>query len=114
MGDIMAIDYYMIGKRLKERRIAAHLTQEKVAESSNISTVYLSKIENGKVTPTLDTLGAICSVIHTDLGAVITGCQYSQQGYGNDAVLELFQSLSPDVKPVALKVLQELSTLRKA
>lgn len=53
----MAIDYTMIGKRLKESRMAAKLTQEKVAEAADITTVYLSKIENGKVTPTLDTLG---------------------------------------------------------
>ena len=51
----MAIDYTMIGKRLKESRMAAKLTQEKVAEAADITTVYLSKIENGKVTPTLDT-----------------------------------------------------------
>ena len=45
----MAIDYTMIGKRLKESRMAAKLTQEKVAEAADITTVYLSKIENGKV-----------------------------------------------------------------
>ena len=31
MGDFMAIDYAMIGKRLKESRRTAKLTQEKVA-----------------------------------------------------------------------------------
>ena len=57
----MAIDYTMIGKRLKESRMAAKLTQEKVAEAADITTVYLSKIENGKVTPTPDNLGAGCA-----------------------------------------------------
>lgn len=107
----MGIDYNMIGKRLKEHRIKTKLTQEKVAEYANITTVYLSKIENGKVTPTLDTLGAICTVISADLGYIISGCQYGQKIYGNDTVVELFQACSPDVKPVALKILKELSTL---
>ena len=44
----MAIDYLMIGKRLKEYRVAAQLTQEKAAEAANITSVYLSRIENGK------------------------------------------------------------------
>jgi len=112
MGDKMNIDYYMIGRRLKESRIAAKLTQEKVAELSNITTVYLSKIENGKVTPTLDTLGAICAVTNSDLGTIISGCQCNLKAYGNDTVMELFQACAPDVKPVALKILKELSTLK--
>ena len=107
----MAVDYSLIGKRLKENRMAAHLTQEKVAELSNITSVYLSRIENGKVTPTLDTLDTICCVIGADLGMVISGCQYDREQYGNDIVLELFRSCSPQVKPVAIKLLKELSTL---
>ncbi len=107
----MAIDYAMIGKRIKEGRSRAKMTQEWVAEAAGITTVYLSKIENGKVTPTLDTLGAICSVIQTDIGYIVTGAQYSQKSYGNEAVLELFRACSPEVKPVALRILKELSTL---
>ena len=108
----MAIDYFMIGKRLKEYRINAQLTQEKVAEASNITTVYLSRIENGKVTPTLDTLAMICSVINADLGMVISGCQCNNKDYGNDIVVELFSACSPEVKPVALKILKELSGIK--
>ena len=66
MGDFMAIDYAMIGKRLKESRRTAKLTQEKVAEAADITTVYLSKIENGKVTPTLDTLDAVCAAVDAE------------------------------------------------
>jgi len=35
----MAIDYTMIGKRLKESRMAAKLTQEKVAEAADITLI---------------------------------------------------------------------------
>ena len=108
----MAIDYSMIGKRIKEYRVAAQLTQEKVAELSNITTVYLSRIENGKVAPTLDTLDAICTVVDADLGVVISGCQYNQKHYGNEEVLVLFQSCVAEVKPVAMKILKELSTIK--
>ena len=109
----MTIDYVLIGKRLKEGRMAAKLTQERVAEAASITTVYLSKIENGRVTPTLDTLGAICSVVNADLGFVVSGCQYSQKAYGNDTIVELFQACSPAVKPIAINILKELSKLKE-
>lgn len=112
MGDIMAIDYEMIGRKIKEFRVVAQLTQEKVAERSNITTVYLSRIENGKVTPTLDTLATVCTIIGADLGVVISGCQSNNKEYGNDMVLELFRACSPEIKPVALKILKELSEIK--
>lgn len=87
------------------------MTQEKLAEAAGITVIYLSKIENGKVTPTLDTLSSICTAMQVDLGFIISGCQYEQKMYGADAVLELFQACAPDVKPVALRILKELSNL---
>ena len=107
----MAIDYRLIGKRIKESRVAAGLTQEKVAETADITTVYLSKIENGKVTPTLDTLGEICEAISADIGFIVSGCQYGQKAYGNDVVLALFQACLPEVKPIALKILTPAPSL---
>lgn len=107
------VDYALIGKRLQTYRKNIGFTQEQVAEKAEITTVYLSKIENGKVSPTLDTLATICAIVQGDLGFVVSGCQYSQEGYGNDAVVELFRSCSPAVKPIALNLLKELSKLEK-
>ena len=65
------VDYQLIGSRLKQQREKKNLTQEKVAEKADITTVYLSKIENGKVHPTLDTLSVVCSVLDCDLGRIL-------------------------------------------
>ena len=51
------IDYELIGSRLKEARKTAGLTQEELADQVFLSTVYLSRIENGKVFPTLRNMG---------------------------------------------------------
>lgn len=112
MGDIMSIDYSVIGTRLKGHRLEAQLTQEKVAEEAGITTVYLSRIENGKVAPTLDTFAAICDAVHADLGVFFSDCQYNQKKYANDTVLELFRECSPEVKPIALRILKELSEIK--
>ena len=87
------------------------MTQEQTAEAANIAPVYLSKIENGRVEPTLNTLGEVCAVLNLDIGAVLSGCQPPHDNYENDTVTRLFNACSPKIKPVALKILKELSEL---
>ena len=58
------IDYAVIGKRIQLSRQNKGITQEKLAERAGISVVYLSKIENGRVYPTLETLFNLLSLIH--------------------------------------------------
>ena len=87
------------------------LTQEYVAEKVNITTVYLSKIENGHVRPTIDVLSAICDVLQYDLGQIFTYISPSSDKYKNEQVVKLFNSLKPAVKPVALNILEELKNL---
>lgn len=57
----------LLGKRIKELRKFANLTQEKLAELIFIETSTLSGIESGRHFPSLATLEKISSVLNTDL-----------------------------------------------
>lgn len=105
------VDYKLIGLRLKQHREQAKLTQEKVSEIVGITTVYLSKIENGKVHPTLDTLEKICLAVQCDLGDILQNSIVDLNTYQNDEVVKIFHSCSPSVKPIALTILKELSKI---
>ena len=105
------IDYKLIGKRLKGNREKTGLTQEKVAEISNITVVYLSKIENGKVHPTLETLSNICAVIDCELGDVLLDTAPESKNYQSEQVLQLFHECAPEVKPIAIELLKSLTKL---
>lgn len=50
------MDYNKLGERIREERTKRHLTQEKLAESVDISTTYMGQIERGEKSLTLDTL----------------------------------------------------------
>ena len=106
------VDYKLIGSRLKNQREKLHMTQEVVAEKADITIVYLSKIENGKVHPTLDTLSTICSVLGCDLGNILLYTTSESNHYQNDRIVEIFNSCSPAVKPIALGLLEQLSKLQ--
>jgi transcriptional regulator with XRE-family HTH domain len=50
------MDYKKLGRRIKEQRLKKILTQEKLAESMNLSSVYIIHIENASTKPILETL----------------------------------------------------------
>lgn len=53
-----------IGIRIKQFRLAAKLTQGQLAELASIDNNNLSRIENGKATPTLETVLKLSSALH--------------------------------------------------
>ena len=77
----------------------------------NRSVVYLSKIENGRVYPTLETLSNICTELDVELAEVLSNTEMERKDYANDRVLELFNACSVRVKPIALSLLEELAKL---
>lgn len=107
----MMVDYKLIGSRIKEYREQIPLTQEQVSEQCDITSVYLSKIENGKVHPTLDTLSKICSCLHCDLGEILLHSVSESGQYQNEKIVKIFNACSPTVKPIAINLLEELSKL---
>ena len=89
------IDYAAIGKRIQKKR------QER----------SMSKIENGRVYPTLETLSNICTELDVELAEVLSNTEMERKDYANDRVLELFNACSVRVKPIALSLLEELAKL---
>ena len=61
----MALDYKLMGKRLRKVRIQKGYTQEYLAEIMNVSTAYISRIETGKTQINLTRLNEICSLLDT-------------------------------------------------
>ena len=52
----MDIDYQALGKRISNLRRQKKLTQEELAEKTDLSTNYISHIENSRSIPSLETL----------------------------------------------------------
>ena len=106
------LDYRIIGERLKKKRKSSGLTQEEVAELVDITVVYLSKIENGHVRPTLDLLCQVSEIVGIDLGDLFSNVSTNSAAYQNEKVVQLFNACSPTVKPIALDLLAKLSELK--
>ncbi|MBQ8947797.1 MAG: helix-turn-helix transcriptional regulator [Lachnospiraceae bacterium] len=56
-------DYKLIGKRIRERRIKAGLSQEKLAEKCDVGTTHISHIETGNCVPSLKIFVSIINAL---------------------------------------------------
>ncbi len=73
----MYYDAIEIGKRIQKLRKAKELTQERLAEQLNISTVHLAKIEIGSRNCSLDILISIAAFFDTSLDYILFGKAHS-------------------------------------
>jgi len=60
----------LLGKRIKELRKSANLTQEKLAEMIGIETTSLSGIESGRHFPSMVTLEKIANILNVEIKAL--------------------------------------------
>lgn len=105
-GDIMAVDYKLIGTRIKSYRKAKKLTQEKLAELLNISVGYVSKMERGIEHPNLEMLSNIADICNCDIANLVSESTISQTEYLDDDFRKLLEELYPDQKSMLYYMLK--------
>ena len=69
----MAVDYCIIGSRLKQARIKAGLTQQELAEQTNLSVAFISRIERGSSHINLKRLSEFCTILNVSEGYILSG-----------------------------------------
>ena len=76
----MALDFTVVGQRLKRARLDKKLTQEYVAGKMGVSVAFLSRIESGLSHINLKRLSQICAILDVTEGYILTGAaSYSEQ-----------------------------------
>ncbi|WP_422446618.1 helix-turn-helix domain-containing protein [Thermoanaerobacterium sp. DL9XJH110] len=97
-----------IGERIKQIRISKNMQSNELANKVGISNVYLSYIEHGVKTPTIDTLRKICDALGITLAEFFRDTD-------NTFPME-YQELVENAKtlsPKQLKILNEIIKLIK-
>ena len=75
----MALDYTVIGQRIKQARLAKNLTQEDLAEQIDISVAFLSRVERGNSHINLKRLNQLCNLLDVTEGYVLNGASSSSK-----------------------------------
>lgn len=88
----MALNYSIIGMRLKQARIDKKLTQENLAEKLDVSVAYVSRIERGSTEIGLKRLAEICNLLEVSLAYILEGASSESDSYLNTAFSDLFKN----------------------
>ena len=61
----------MLGEELREARLAAGLTQEKLAFRARVHRTYISLLERNRKSPTIDVLIRLCRALNVSASKLI-------------------------------------------
>lgn len=102
----MAVDFSIIGMRIKEARKKKGLTQEQLVEKMGVSIAYLSKVETGKIHINLERLSQICAILGITEGEILNGVSNHSEKYLNSEFHDLLRKCSPQKQKLAYQILQ--------
>ena len=81
----MALDYSIIGERIRKARLENNITQEKLAEELDVSIAFVSRIECGTTHINLKRLSQICNILNCTLEDLLDE-KYDEVAVIGDAV----------------------------
>lgn len=100
----MNVDFQIIGKRIKERRKKLHLSQEKLAEMVDKSTVFISNLENGKRGASVESVIMICDTLGLSLDELLVGTVPEGTDRYLDMIATVFQQCTETEKRLISEV----------
>lgn len=105
----MALDYKLMGERLKKARLKKGYTQEKLSELLNVSIAYLSRIETGAAHINLKRLNEICGLLGVSEAYILNGASNNSTSYLNSELSSILKDCTPDKKELIYQVAKIIS-----
>ena len=108
----MAIDYKVLGKRIKTRRLAKGTTQEHFAEHLDVSVGYISQMERGITKISLDRLATVSDYLECEMSYLLEGVNSGSEDYLDKDFNNLYRRLSAYEKKFLTAMVKEYVDIR--
>jgi transcriptional regulator with XRE-family HTH domain len=95
----------LLGMRIKEIRQSRKISQDKLSEKLDIDPKYLSRIEVGKATPSLDLLIKTASLLNVELKELFEFSHLENVGNKNQIEI-LLKGLSDEKRKLVIKLIK--------
>ncbi|MBP3542894.1 MAG: helix-turn-helix transcriptional regulator [Lachnospiraceae bacterium] len=99
------------GKRIRDYRVKNNLTQARFAETLDVSTNFISEIETGKKSISLETLCRVCEKYNLSADYILFGKDTSV--LTKCTLSEFLSALSIDDIPIIIEYLEASAKLKK-
>ena len=97
-----------IGKNIHLARITANFTQEQLAEQIDVSTVFISQIENGSRKPSLETIYKISIALKIKIDTLINNDTADENIRDIEKLIELLSRCSPSERDFVTDISREV------
>lgn len=105
----MALDFAIIGQRLKVARLNKNMTQEKLAEQIDVSVAFLSRIERGLTHINLKRLSQICAILDVSEGYILNGTSSTSDQYLVAEFNDIFNQCSARKQKLIYKIAKTIA-----
>ena len=102
---MLKLPYEETGNRILHLRKERGLSREKLAEMADISVQFLADIEKGRKNMTITTLRKLSFALTVTTDFIVNGSKEVSDKNKNE-LLELYNTLSPDMRIQAIKLLR--------
>lgn len=106
------MDLYCLGNRIRKTRMNCGITQEKLAEMVDISTNFMSLIENGR-NMSVETLVKIADALGVTVDYLLSDTMEVQGDKIMNQIAQNLSTLSDDEKLFFLNVIKQYKNLEK-
>lgn len=97
-----------VGKRVKELREAAGMTQDELGQKAKLSAKFISQVETGQANPSIGVVARLSAGLGMALPAFFSREASSELVDDVDAITTLVSAQGPAARKRALRVLQAL------
>ncbi len=100
------MDYFALGKRIREERLKLGLTQEKLSEDIDVSSAYIGQIERGERSVTLTTLVKLANRLGVTIDYLLTDSVKTQDEQLMKQLLMLMDGRTSKEKEMVLNLVK--------
>jgi transcriptional regulator with XRE-family HTH domain len=103
------VDYKELGARIRAERRRQDLTQERLAEMSDISDSFMGHIERGGRVLSIETLAKLANALNVSIEYIISGEYNYQPGMLPSEVTDALNKMSANQRKVFLNMMTTLA-----
>ena len=105
---LQKIDYELLGRKIKQLRTSAGITQEALAEMVSCNTSHISNIENNYTKASLNVLLAIANCLNTSIDYLLSDQYISESTALDNEIIRQITELSLEKKKQILRIIKAL------